>query len=1042
MIEITLLESSVGPLTKRIHLSPEGKLISDGSACIMSRGEARRMVLPDIEAFAYLITNLQTNQAIALGALRPGLPNVVQVTTKASLNMLNGSAPPDLISRTSEYIDFLPNRPAFVLLDVDTKGMPPNVASRVEECGGFKGALASVIPALIDSDAIYRSSTSACLSRYDTGEVVPGSKGLHVFVHVQDGADVERFLRTFHDRCWLAGFGWLIVGVGGQLLERSLIDRMVYAPERLVFEAAPILDHPLKQDSLGRSPQVCKGAQADTRAICPELSLGEQARLKGLKATERVRLATQADAARQAFIVRQGASIVDKTGCTESVARKIVQHQTAGTLLPPVVLPFDAEELACATVGDVLADPARFIGETLADPVEGIEYGRGKAKVMRRADGSLWIHSFAHGRTTYELRYDAASIRGLIEVAAAADVADLFVKLLLQAELAPEEEQQLRDLVKNLTGIKARALDAKIKAARISSSNEQIEIESDRRAAARDGKRLRIEQPQHDGERLPVLRMLDEALGASRLPVPPIRDLDGHPVEVRCRPPALLHELTSQGANQDEPPKTPLPAPVLPILQRHNRYSMEHEIEQHIEFVVETKDGDVRSVAIHDNYIEHYLAFRDSKLPRVGAIVTAPLVLSDGTLLAPEGLDRGRKTVFLIEPALMSLMPDPRQCTKSAAAEALHFLASEWLCDVATDFAGKCVLITHAITILERVLLPERPGFFLTAGRRGGGKTTALMMVILAATGRKPAAAAWSPNEEERRKAIFSYLAEGLAAMVWDNIPLGTTIACPTLEKVLTAESLSDRVLGKSRTLTVPAFTVMGFTGNNIAPRGDMASRCLMVRLEVMRPDPENRPFTHTDPVAWTLENRGAILRALYTILLATPQLRPETRVQAKTRFKTWYNLVAIPMEFAAAALVERQSILPEEDRYASQIDFVKLFAVVEDEDEDGMEMAQVLDILNAAFPSGKDFVASDVAELIRNPLLGQGPLASILRAFFDEHGRRGTGDLGAKVIGHRLSKMIGAPVAFGDKVMRLDRFQPKNQKEQRKVQIFSVSVL
>ena len=85
----------------------------------------------------------------------------------------------------------------------------------------------------------------------------------------------------------------------------------------------------------------------------------------------------------------------------------------------------------------------------------------------------------------------------------------------------------------------------------------------------------------------------------------------------------------------------------------------------------------------------------------------------------------------------------------------------------------------------------------------------------------KPPAAAWSPNPEERRKAILAYLAEGLAALVWDNIPLGTTISCPTIEKVLTAESYSDRILGQSTNLTVPCLTVMAFTGNNIGPKGD-----------------------------------------------------------------------------------------------------------------------------------------------------------------------------------------------------------------------------
>jgi len=58
---------------------------------------------------------------------------------------------------------------------------------------------------------------------------------------VQNGADIERFLRELHARCWLAGLGWMMVGAAGQFLERSIVDRMVGSPERLVFEGSPIL---------------------------------------------------------------------------------------------------------------------------------------------------------------------------------------------------------------------------------------------------------------------------------------------------------------------------------------------------------------------------------------------------------------------------------------------------------------------------------------------------------------------------------------------------------------------------------------------------------------------------------------------------------------------------------------------------------------------------------------------------------------------------------------------------------------------------------
>src|SRR4029079_4102460 len=73
---------------------------------------------------------------------------------------------------------------------------------------------------------VTRSSTSAGLSRADTGAALPESDGVHVYVAAKDGADSERFLRALHDRCWLADFGWMMVSSSGAPLERSIVDRM------------------------------------------------------------------------------------------------------------------------------------------------------------------------------------------------------------------------------------------------------------------------------------------------------------------------------------------------------------------------------------------------------------------------------------------------------------------------------------------------------------------------------------------------------------------------------------------------------------------------------------------------------------------------------------------------------------------------------------------------------------------------------------------------------------------------------------------------
>jgi hypothetical protein len=240
--------------------------------------------------------------------------------------------------------------------------------------------------------------------------------------------------------------------------------------------------------------------------------------------------------------------------------------------------------------------------------------------------------------------------------------------------------------------------------------------------------------------------------------------------------------------------------------------------------------------------------------------------------------------------------------TDDEVRAALNFLFDEWLVDVALDQVGKSVAVMLAMTLIERALLPERPAFFITAGQRGGGKTTLANMITLAVLGRRAAAANWSHNAEERKKALFSYLRQAVACLTWDNIRRGSAISCPHIEAALTAAEISDRVLGLSQVETVPATTVQIFTGNSIAPRGDLASRSLMVALSVDRPDPENRTFKHADPLAWTQANRMKIVRALYTLLIAGAKNRPKNE-EAKTRFKTWWSIVGWPVEYAAGLI-------------------------------------------------------------------------------------------------------------------------------------------
>jgi hypothetical protein len=90
----------------------------------------------------------------------------VRIISKKEL--ASGPIRSDVIARTGDAIIYRNEHPAFALLDFDTKGMPPDVATELKRLGGFWEALLSVVPALGDVAHLVRRSTSSGLSRSDT----------------------------------------------------------------------------------------------------------------------------------------------------------------------------------------------------------------------------------------------------------------------------------------------------------------------------------------------------------------------------------------------------------------------------------------------------------------------------------------------------------------------------------------------------------------------------------------------------------------------------------------------------------------------------------------------------------------------------------------------------------------------------------------------------------------------------------------------------------------------------------------------------------
>ena len=246
---------------------------------------------------------------------------------------------------------------------------------------------------------------------------------------------------------------------------------------------------------------------------------------------------------------------------------------------------------------------------------------------------------------------------------------------------------------------------------------------------------------------------------------------------------------------------------------------------------------------------------------------------------------------------------------------------------------------------------------------------------------------------------------------------------CAHIEKSCTSAYYSDRKLGVSELVNTAASVIHHFSGNNIRPKGDMASRSLEVRIEVDRVDPENRNFRHNDPIGWTEDNRVEILQALYTILLGNPQLKASEDAAGKTRFKMWWRMVGSAVEFAASQI-------------GHELDFKTLFIAQEADDEESASLADVLEILDKWWPQQK-FGARELTSRINDRGLNNDDTKAVREFLFP--GAMLDYAFSSKSVGRTLAKHLDDTVRAGDRTLVLRSMEdPSNNSLTYTVEILS----
>ena len=245
------------------------------------------------------------------------------------------------------------------------------------------------------------------------------------------------------------------------------------------------------------------------------------------------------------------------------------------------------------------------------------------------------------------------------------------------------------------------------------------------------------------------------------------------------------------------------------------------------------------------NLLRQTLGLKDRRnLKPLNAVINAPVVLSDGTVLDQPGYHAPSRLFF--DPMGQEVQLVPANPTIEEAQAALATLWAPFESFPFVDALSKGALLAALLTAVERPVLPTAPALAFDAPVQGSGKTLLARCIGYLATGREPDVFPHTRgrDDEEVRKRLFAALVMGTTTLLWDN--LTGSFDSAAMAGFLTAPVMADRVLGKSQALRLPNRALLIFTGNNVSFQGDMpavSSSAALIRAP-LRPSPASLPWT------------------------------------------------------------------------------------------------------------------------------------------------------------------------------------------------------
>lgn len=252
-----------------------------------------------------------------------------------------------------------------------------------------------------------------------------------------------------------------------------------------------------------------------------------------------------------------------------------------------------------------------------------------------------------------------------------------------------------------------------------------------------------------------------------------------------------------------------------------------------------------------------------NRLPVLKGIARQPYFTDGRKLITTPGYDSDSQ-IYGVFNSTKFAMPEPTLEAAKDALDTLSSLQSEFKYVSESD---RSVALSGFLTATVRPALPVSPAYHNRAPGISSGKSYLSELTGQFAGPGKNTKVSYPKTSEEASKVILSTLLEAPAVIEFDDMDCDW-LPHGVINRVLTSEQISERILGVSRVATVNTKVLFLGSGNNVGPIRDTTRRVLTVHLDTKCETPAAIQYRHS-PVEEMRNNREKYVTAALTIVQA-----------------------------------------------------------------------------------------------------------------------------------------------------------------------------